>query len=161
MTTRPSSSLLISFSARSCSWASISTTTSSTACTPTDRFSHDFKMEPRSFWRSKGSRRPSRLTTCGSTSSMYSYVVYRRWHLRHSRRRRMNSPSRPTRESTTRSSVWPQNGHFIGCPSFGPVGIEREARRQLLHLAPHGGLDGAGAEIRERSIDQARDLRHL
>ena len=53
----------------------MSATTSSTAWTPTERFSHAFRMEPRSFWRSKGSRRPSRLTTRGSTSSMYSYVV--------------------------------------------------------------------------------------
>src|ERR671935_2658848 len=161
MTMSPSSRLEISFSARSCRRASMSATTSSTACTPTDRFSQDLRIDPRSFWRSKGSRRLSRLTTCGSTSSMYSYVVYRRWHFRHSRRRRMNSPSRPTRESTTRSSVWPQNGHFIGRPSFGPVGIERKARGQLLHLAPHGGLDGAGAEIGQHAIDQARDLRHL
>src|SRR3972149_5494499 len=29
-----------------------------------------------------------------------------------SRRRRMNSPSFPTRESTTLSSAWLQNGHF-------------------------------------------------
>src|SRR5262245_66076755 len=73
----------------------------------------------------------------------------------------MNSPSRPTRESTTRSSVWPQNGHFIACPSLGPVGIQREARRQLLDFAPYGGLDRARAEIGQHAVDQPRDLRHL
>src|SRR2546426_9357796 len=46
----------------------------------------------------------------------------------------MNSPSRPTRESTTRSSVWPQNGHFIGPPlvyrraSAGGVCLHRSPR---------------------------------
>src|SRR2546425_1824806 len=51
----------------------MSTTTSSTACTPTDRFSHALRIEPRSFCRSKGSRRPSRFSTWGRTSSRYSY----------------------------------------------------------------------------------------
>src|SRR2546430_4744138 len=120
-------------------------------------------MDPRSFWRSKGSRRPSRLTTCGRTSSMYSWVVYRRWHLRHSRRRRMNSPSRPTRESTTRSSVWPQNGHFTGrVPLSGaPLRVEREAVRQLLDLVADRGFHGYRPDLRQRAIDQARDLGHL
>ena len=72
MTISPSSLLVISFSLRSWSWASISATTSSTAWTPTERFSHAFRMEPRSFCRSKGSRRLSRFTTWGRTSSMYS-----------------------------------------------------------------------------------------
>src|SRR5207237_8362145 len=156
----PSSWLEISFSARSCSLASMSATTLSTAWMAIERFSHDFRIEPRSFWRSKGSRRPSRLTTCGSTSSMYSYVVYRRWHFRHSRRRRMNSPSRPTRESTTRSSVWPQNGHFIGAHLLGSrrspdaVRVEREAARQRLHVAAHLGLHDRVAELGQPPVDQ-------
>src|SRR5262245_66521428 len=74
----------------------------------------------------------------------------------------MNSPSRPTRESTTRSSVWPQNGHFIrALPSLHPLGVQWEAARQLLHVAPHRRLDRGGAEIRERAVDQLRDPLHL
>src|SRR5262249_5543606 len=46
-------------------------------------------------------------------SSIRSYVVKRRSHFRHSRRRRIVSPVRPSRESITLSSVCPQNGHFI------------------------------------------------
>src|SRR6266403_4746522 len=45
-------------------------------------------------------------------SSIRSYVVKRRPHLRHSRRRRMVSPLRPSRESITLSSTCAQNGHF-------------------------------------------------
>src|SRR5271168_3562483 len=43
---------------------------------------------------------------------MRSYVVKRRAHFRHSRRRRMVSPVRPSRESITLSSMLAQNGHF-------------------------------------------------
>src|SRR5256886_6336555 len=46
-------------------------------------------------------------------SSMRSYEVNRLSQRRHSRRRRMASPSRDSRESTTLSSMKPQNGHFI------------------------------------------------
>src|SRR6266849_6231594 len=45
-------------------------------------------------------------------SSIRSYVVKRRPHLRHSRRRRMVSPLRPSRESITLSSTCAQKGHF-------------------------------------------------
>src|SRR5882724_5071835 len=167
MTMSPSSWLEISFSARSWSLASRSATTLSTAWMAIERFSHALSSEPRSFWRSNGSRRPSRLTTWGSTSSMYSYVVYRRWHFRHSRRRRMNSPSRPTRESTTRSSVWPQNGHFMGAlllwrdRSPHPVRVEREAARELLDLAAHPRLHGGGAEVGQHAVDELGDRGHF
>src|SRR5271163_304510 len=43
---------------------------------------------------------------------MRSYVVKRRAHFRHSRRRRMVSPVRPSRESITLSSMLAQKGHF-------------------------------------------------
>src|SRR5215469_18244068 len=43
---------------------------------------------------------------------MRSYVVKRLAHLRHSRRRRMVSPLRPSRESITLSSRCAQKGHF-------------------------------------------------
>src|SRR6266404_6663431 len=44
---------------------------------------------------------------------MRSYVVKRFSHFRHSRRRRMDSASLLSRESTTLSSMNPQKGHFI------------------------------------------------
>src|SRR5215472_2984054 len=43
---------------------------------------------------------------------MRSYVVKRRLHFKHSRRRRMVSPPRPSRESITLSSKCAQKGHF-------------------------------------------------
>src|SRR2546422_7846146 len=97
----------------------------------------------------------------------------------------MNSPSRPTRESTTRSSVWLQNGHFIG-PSpvyrrasaggtpaprrpaartawsrVGSFWVERELTRQLLDLAAHRRLDRGRSEVSQHPVDEARDLDHL
>src|SRR2546430_1824880 len=47
-------------------------------------------------------------------SSMRSYVVKRLAHFRHSRRRRMESASLLSRESTTLSFANPQKGHFMG-----------------------------------------------
>src|SRR6267142_3663883 len=44
---------------------------------------------------------------------MRSYVVKRFSHFRHSRRRRIDSPSLLSRESTTLSFSNPQKGHFI------------------------------------------------
>src|SRR6266567_4885531 len=44
---------------------------------------------------------------------MRSYVVKRFSHFRHSRRRRMESASLLSRESTTLSLAKPQNGHFM------------------------------------------------
>ncbi len=44
---------------------------------------------------------------------MRSYVVNRLPHFRHSRRRRMDSASLLSRESTTLSSANPQKGHFM------------------------------------------------
>src|SRR5438876_9588946 len=46
-------------------------------------------------------------------SSMRSYVVKRFSHFRHSRRRRMESASLLSRESTTLSFSKPQKGHFM------------------------------------------------
>src|SRR4051812_36024319 len=45
-------------------------------------------------------------------SSIRSYVVKRRPHFKHSRRRRIASPPRLSRESITLSSAKRQNGHF-------------------------------------------------
>src|SRR5262245_45190677 len=163
MTRSPRSRLAISLSDRSWSFDSMSATMSSTAWTATDCFWHALRMEPRSFWRSNGSRRPSRLTTCGRTSSMYSYVVYLRWHLRQARRRRMNSPSRPTRESTTRSSVWPQKGHFMTRPPrpASALGIERETAGQRLDFSTHRRFHARGSELTEHAVDQVGDDSHL
>src|SRR5436190_19919105 len=75
----------------------------------------------------------------------------------------MNSPSRPTRESTTRSSVWPQNGHFTGrTPLSGaPLRVEREAVRQLLDMVADRGFHRRRRGLRQHTVDQARDLDHL
>src|SRR5271165_7202277 len=96
-TTRPSASLTI------CSSLPIET----------GRFSHARSRPFRTFCRSNFSRRPSFLMTMYGISSMRSYVVKRLSHFRHSRRRRMDSPSLLSRESTTLSFSKPQNGHFM------------------------------------------------
>ncbi len=83
------------------------------ACpTGTGRFSQAFSNPCRIFCRSNFSRRPSFLMTMYGISSMRSYVVKRRLHFRHSRRRRIRSPVRASRESITLSSRCEQNGHF-------------------------------------------------
>jgi hypothetical protein len=48
-----------------------------------------------------------------AVSSIRSYVVYRRLHERHSRRRRIEKPSWQARESMTRSLSIRQKGHFM------------------------------------------------
>src|SRR6266446_638285 len=80
----------------------------------TGRFSQAFSSPCRIFCRSKRSRRPSFLITMYGISSIRSYVVKRRPHFRHSRRRRIVSPTRPSRESITLSSICAQKGHFTG-----------------------------------------------
>src|ERR1035441_547899 len=75
-------------------------------------FSQAFSSPFNTFWRSNFSRRPSFLTTIYGISSIRSYVVKRFSHFRHSRRRRIDSPSLLSRESTTLSFSKPQNGHF-------------------------------------------------
>src|SRR6185295_5616269 len=65
---------------------------------------------------------------------MRSYVVKRLPHFRHSRRRRMESASLLSRESTTLSFSKPQKGHFmsdgevVACIVTG--GVRRDRRRQ-------------------------------
>src|SRR6266481_1521501 len=80
----------------------------------TGRFSQAFSSPCKIFCRSKRSRRPSFLITIYGISSIRSYVVKRRPHFRHSRRRRIVSPPRPSRESITLSSICAQKGHFTG-----------------------------------------------
>ena len=57
--------------------------------------------------RSNGSRSPDRLSTVNPADSARSNVVNRVPHARHSRRRRMATPSSDWRESTTFESRWP------------------------------------------------------
>ena len=79
-----------------------------TASALTGRLWQAFSRAARSFSRLKGSRRSSRLTIFGSTSSTRSRVVKRRPHSTHSRRRRISAPSRPRRESITRFVAYEQ-----------------------------------------------------
>src|SRR5688572_5891803 len=76
----------------------------------TGRFCSAFKKPLRSLLTSNGSRRSSRLTTYGMTSSGISKVVNRSPHERHSRRRRTCLPSPARRESVTFVSSKLQNG---------------------------------------------------
>src|SRR5438105_3963082 len=107
--------LLVSRSRSRDSWTYFSTplTILSSLADGTGRFSHARNKPAITLLRSNVSRRPSFLITMYGISSMRSYDVKRRSHFRHSRRRRMASPSRDSRESTTLSSRKPQKGHFI------------------------------------------------
>src|SRR5487761_179697 len=76
-------------------------------------------------------------------SSMRSYVVNRLPHFKHSRRRRIKSPARPSRESTTLSSRCEQNGHFTVEPRASALPHRklthvRRALRLRLPRAPAG-----------------------
>src|ERR1700686_1676165 len=64
---------------------------------------------------------------------MRSYVVKRRLQRSHSRRRRMESASLLSRESTTRSCPKPQYGHFMLC---GFYGIKSDAGLRVARRKP-------------------------
>src|SRR5882724_1693380 len=98
----------------SCTYFSTPFTMLSSFDDGTGRFSQARSRPAMTLLRSKASRRPSFLITMYGISSMRSYDVKRRSHFKHSRRRRITSPSRLSRESTTLSSRCKQNGHFIG-----------------------------------------------
>ena len=111
---------------------SMAATTLSMSSSDTGRFSHAFQMPLFSFRRSKVSRRPSLLMTCVSAASIYSKVVKRFPQSRHSRRRRMESPSWQTRELTTLSFMLRQKGtsHWrFGLQFFSPSPSLRERGR--------------------------------
>src|SRR6185295_18829867 len=93
------------------------------------------------------SRLPFCFTTCGRRSSAVSYVVNRFPQSVHRRRRRMQSPSSPTLESTTCVSDEPQKGHFISLP------VNRKFRRQRFHLA----LDALNHALIVRRIQEISD----
>src|SRR6266851_4610228 len=124
----PISVVVSSRSVASCTTPSISSTIASSFGVATGRFSQAFNNPCKIFCRSNRSRLPSFLITMYGISSIRSYVVNRRSHFRHSRRRRMVSPVRPSRESITLSSRCPQKGHFT--PAFLPC-------RPVQRLVPH------------------------
>src|ERR1700740_361406 len=125
----PISVVVSSLSVASCTTPSISSTIASSFGVATGRFSHAFNNPCKIFCRSKRSRLPSFLITMYGISSIRSYVVNRRSHFRHSRRRRIVSPVRPSRESITLFSSCPQKGHFP--PAFLPC---RPAQRSVPHF---------------------------
>src|SRR6202034_638821 len=70
-------------------------------------------------------------------------MVKRRLHFRHSRRRRIRSPVRASRESTTLSSRCAQNGHFTGASLlcvqfFSPTPRIHSLRPLVLQRWPYG-----------------------
>src|SRR4051812_38437192 len=145
----------------------MSSTVFSICSTETGRFSHAFFSPDSSFSRSNASRRPSFFTMSGVSSSTRSYVVKRRLHARHSRRRRITAPSCDSRESITLFSGSWQNGQriqaafFFGSRLLQPGRVERELDGEVVDLALHPGhlrLVAAGVE---RLADQPADLRHL
>src|SRR5215472_1521590 len=109
----PTSLVLRSRSGESMTKASASFTICSSLPMEMGRFSQARRRPLRTFWRSNFSRRPSFLMTMYGISSIRSYVVKRFSHFRHSRRRRIESASLLSRESTTLSFSNPQKGHFI------------------------------------------------
>ena len=110
----PISVVANSRSSESCTFFSTSSTTPSSCVTDIGLFSLARRSPERILLRSKASRFPSFFTTMYGISSILSYEVKRRPQPKHSRRRRMESPSFASRESTTLSSIWAQNGHRIG-----------------------------------------------
>src|SRR5271155_3374997 len=113
MMSSPSSLVLRSRSCDSMTNDSASFTICSSLLMGTGRFSQARSRPFSTFWRSNFSRRPSFFTTMYGISSMRSYVVKRLLHFRHSRRRRIESASLLSRESTTLSFSNPQKGHFM------------------------------------------------
>src|SRR6266404_7405470 len=97
----------------SCTYFSTPLTMLSSFDGGTGRFSHARRIPAITLLRSNVSRRPSFLMTMYGIWSIRSYEVKRRSHFKHSRLRRIASPSRDSRESTTLSSRKPQKGHFI------------------------------------------------
>src|SRR5208283_2553839 len=125
----PISVVVSSLSVASWTTPSISSTMASSLGVGTGRFSQAFSKPCRIFWRSK--------------------LVKRREHFRHSRRRRMVSPVRPSRESITLSSMLAQKGHFtrevllmLGRISEIRYQKSGEKRRQGAEQSDRGGNGG-------------------
>src|SRR5262252_9547939 len=94
---------------------------------------------------------------------MRSYVVKRFLHFRHSRRRRMESASLLSRESTTLSFANPQKGHFMALGTHCIVAGENvvtaaglsSATRAWLLLRRDGSLETISAAIAARGATAA------
>src|SRR6267378_804469 len=109
--------------------ASMSSTIARSRSGEMSLFSVAFFSPLKSFWGSKSSRLPSFLVTKKGTASMRSYVVKRCPHCRHSRLRRIASPTSESRESTTFRSWWPQYGQRMGYELF--LNSVAEKRRDI------------------------------
>src|ERR687891_239803 len=83
---------------------------------------------------------------------MRSYEVNLRSHRRHSLLRRIASPSRDSRESTTLSSRYPQNGHFILVRPFLGIHLEKSWRAAL----PYSGRRELHKRFQTKVLDQNR-----
>ena len=88
-------------------------TISSSCCRVTIRLLQARRRPFNILLRSNNSRLPFFFITISGTSSTISYVVKRRPHFRHYRRRRIAFPSSVARESVTFVSSPLQNGHLI------------------------------------------------
>src|SRR5215831_3643020 len=94
---------------------------------------------------------------------MRSYVVKRRLHFKHSRRRRIVSPPRPSRESITLSSTCPQKGHFTGLSLLAGPPLLRS--RLLSRVRPSRAtsrvtfLRGSGTGHRQDSMTRSQSTR--
>src|SRR6266516_6215159 len=100
-------------------YCSISSTAFSISSTGNGRFSQALLIPTNSFCLSKASRLWSRFMTIRTDFSTRSYVLNRPLHCSHSRLRWIASPI--SRESFTRDSVPPNNGHFILVPHWNIV----------------------------------------
>src|ERR1043166_8042608 len=136
----------------SCTYFSIALTMLSSLVDGTGRFSQARSKPAMTLLRSKVSLRPSFLTTMYGISSMRSYDVNRRSQRRHSRRRRIASPSRDSRESTTLSSRYAQNGHFILVRSFPGIHVEKS----WLAAWPRSGRRVSHKRFQKEVLDQNR-----
>src|SRR5262245_28378856 len=126
----------------------------------TGRFCSALRNPLRSFVSSNGSRRSSRLTTYGITSSGDSKVVKRSPHDRHSRRRRTWRPSPASRESMTFVSSKLQNGQCMRL--FGTLSpVHGESRAQLAHGAPYARYFTVAAARVEHVRDPTADSADL
>src|SRR3984957_6013432 len=90
---------------------------------------------------------------------MRSYVVKRFSHFRHSRRRRMESASLLSRESTTLSFSKPQKGHFMKI-GWDQNYCSRQDRAARSYVAAVQRNDRADCEGRVKRIESIRTEPH-
>src|ERR1700761_7701963 len=126
----------ISVSPMLSSWRTMPDTIFSTRSGSTGRWRMAMAIERISFSRSKGVRRPERLTMVSSRSCTRSKVVKRPPQAGHRRRRRIAAPASDGRLSFTWLSSSPQNGQRII-----RLLVDREPLAQGLDLTSHRRLD--------------------